>query len=85
VSLLLVTIWRPTNIYFVPSASSAFLRGWPYTLLTVLLGWWGLPWGPICTVRALGANLASGRDVTEEVHTFLTEILQQRPGELPQL
>lgn len=23
---------------------------------SLLLGWWGIPWGPICTIRALHAN-----------------------------
>lgn len=31
------------------------------TSCTLLMGWWGLPWGPIQTINSLCQNLAGGR------------------------
>jgi hypothetical protein len=45
VSLLIVTFKRPSEIYFIRSGESAIGRAMPWTLLTILLGWWGIPWG----------------------------------------
>jgi hypothetical protein len=36
------------------------IAGVPYTLLTLLLGWWGLPYGPIYTLQALAKNNEGG-------------------------
>jgi len=32
-----------------------------------VLGWWGIPWGPIWTISTIVTNLRGGRDVTNEV------------------
>jgi hypothetical protein len=38
-------------------------RIWPwriaYTAATLVLGWWGIPWGPIYTVQSLHANFTN--------------------------
>jgi hypothetical protein len=39
----------------------------PLTLLTILLGWWGIPWGPVYSIQSLVVNLKGGKDVTTEV------------------
>lgn len=31
-----------------------------YSVLTLVLGWWGFPWGPIYTLGALGRNALGG-------------------------
>jgi len=38
-----------------------------FTILTMLLGWWGIPWGPIYTIGSIFRNLSGGVDVTQEV------------------
>jgi hypothetical protein len=41
-----------------------------YTLISAILGWWGIPWGPIRTVQAIGRNSAGGyqdRDLNAEL------------------
>jgi hypothetical protein len=67
VSLLVVTFKRPSEIYFIRSGESAIGRGMPLTLLTILLGWWGIPWGPVYSIQSLVVNLKGGKDVTTEV------------------
>jgi hypothetical protein len=38
-----------------------------YTLLTLLLGPWGIPWGIFHTLRIIGINLRGGIDVTSDL------------------
>jgi len=67
ISLLIVTFRRPTEIYFIRSGESSVGKGIPWTLLTLLLGWWGIPWGPIYTIQSLIVNFRGGKDVTAEI------------------
>ena len=72
-SFLVVTLRRSSDVYFVKAGESAVARGLPYTFLSLLLGWWGFPWGFIYTPMALVQNLGGGRDVTAEVrHSLLS-------------
>jgi hypothetical protein len=66
-SVIFLTMWRGTDIYFVRADQSRVIKGLPWTLLTLLAGWWGIPWGPIHSVRALWTNLRGGEDVTAVV------------------
>jgi hypothetical protein len=71
ISLVFVTLRRPSSVVLLRPGERGLARGLPYTLLTLLLGWWGLPWGVIYTPLAVFTNLRGGRDVTGEVHAFL--------------
>jgi hypothetical protein len=71
VSLVFVTWRRPTDIFLLRPGERGLARSLPYTLLTFLLGWWGLPWGLVYTPRALLTNLSGGQDVTEEARALL--------------
>ena len=67
ISILILTFRRPTAIYFYRAHESAVPRAALFSVLTLLLGWWGIPWGPIYTLTSLGTNLGGGKDVTEAV------------------
>jgi hypothetical protein len=67
ISLLIITFKRPSNIYFISHEENAIVKGLPFTLLSLLLGWWGIPWGPIYTIQSLWVNFKGGKDVTKEV------------------
>ena len=67
VSFLIMTLKRPTDIYFVRANEKSSAKGMPYTLLSAVLGWWGIPWGPIYTVQSLTSNIKGGKDVTQQV------------------
>lgn len=71
ISILVMTFKRGTDIYFVKNNESTVAKGLPWTLLTFLLGWWGIPWGFIYTPMALYDNLSGGKDVTEQVMNFI--------------
>ncbi|HYX70166.1 MAG TPA: hypothetical protein VE825_13600 [Terriglobales bacterium] len=66
VSLLVITFKR-AQIYFVRSEENRVVKGLPWTLLSLVLGWWGIPWGPIYTIQALVVNLGGGKDVTQQM------------------
>jgi hypothetical protein len=66
-SFLVITMRNPSDIHYVPAGQSALVKGLPYAGLTLLLGWWGIPWGFIYTPIHLIGNLLGGRDVTSEV------------------
>ncbi|MBK8257757.1 MAG: hypothetical protein IPK82_34450 [Polyangiaceae bacterium] len=67
ISVFILTFRRPSDIYFVRAGESAVSKGLGYTLLSLVLGWWGIPWGPIYTVSSVITNLGGGKDVTHEV------------------
>jgi hypothetical protein len=64
VSLVVLTLYRSSAVHFIRSNESAVLHGMKYTLLSLALGWWGIPFGPIMTVAAIAINLCGGRNVT---------------------
>ena len=67
VSVVFMSFKRSSHIYFVRANQHSIVRGLPYTLLSLVAGWWGIPWGPVYTVQAVWANLTGGHDVTPEV------------------
>jgi hypothetical protein len=50
-----------------PGRALRVLQGLPYTLISLVLGWWGIPWGLIFTPAAIFTNLCGGKDVTQDV------------------
>ncbi len=67
ISLLIITFRRTSDIYFIKADESAVVKGLPFTLLSFLVGWWGLPWGIIYTIGAIWTNLNGGKNVTREI------------------
>ncbi len=67
VSLLVITFKRLSEVYYIPAGESAVTRGLPWTLLTLVAGWWGIPFGPIFSIQALITNLKGGKDLTADV------------------
>ncbi|SRR6266702_471935 len=67
VSLLIVTFKRNSPVKFIRAGESATAKGLPFTLLTAVFGWWGIPWGFIYTPQVLYKNLKGGTDITAAV------------------
>jgi hypothetical protein len=67
ISILILTFKRPSDVYFIPVGKSTVVPGLRFSLLSLLLGWWGIPWGPIFTISVLGTNFSGGNDVTGKV------------------
>jgi hypothetical protein len=67
ISLIAVTLRRPSRPIHLKPAQRAWVRGLPYVMVSLLFGWWGLPWGVIYTPLAIYANLTGGLDITAQV------------------
>lgn len=65
ISFLLFTVKLSSRFYVKESLSSG-LANVLYTLVTLLLGWWGLPWGPIYTIQVIIKNITGGKKVKVE-------------------
>ncbi|MCU0703209.1 MAG: hypothetical protein MUF18_04375 [Fimbriiglobus sp.] len=60
VSMVFVTLRYESRPYRVQSADSRYFRAIPYLMVSLLFGWWGLPWGPIQVWRAVWDCLDGG-------------------------
>jgi hypothetical protein len=67
ISIIILTFKRPSDIYFIRANESVIKHSIGFTILSLLLGWWGIPWGPVYTIGSLHTNLTGGKDVTAEV------------------
>lgn len=67
ISVIVMTFKRPSDIYFIKPGEGTIGKSIGCTLVTLLLGWWGFPWGPIYSIGSIATNLGGGKDVTSEV------------------
>jgi hypothetical protein len=67
ISIIIMTFKRSSEIYFVKAGDTLVKQSIGFTVLSFVLGWWGIPWGPIYTVGSIYTNLTGGKDVTQEV------------------
>lgn len=67
ISILIMTFKRSSDVYFIKSDELALKYSFPYILLSLFLGWWGIPWGPIYTIGSIITNFGGGKEVTQEV------------------
>jgi len=77
ISLLVITFKRSSNIYFITHEQNALVKGIPFTLLSLVLGWWGIPWGPIYTIQSIWMNFKGGKDVTQQVLASMKSVSQK--------
>jgi hypothetical protein len=73
VSILVITFRRSSDVYYIPAGESAVSKGLPWILLSLVAGWWGIPWGPIFTVQSLITNFKGGKDVTASLSAHLSQ------------
>ncbi len=72
ISIIIRTFRRPSKIFFIKYGDGIFMKSAGYSLISLLLGWWGIPWGPIYTIGSLVTNIRGGEDMTDEVMAALT-------------
>jgi hypothetical protein len=63
ISLLVLTLRRESEAIVLKPSDSIFWASLPYCLITLCLGWWGVPWGVLLTPYVLWKNLSGGRVV----------------------
>jgi len=71
VSIIILSFKRSSDIYFIKREQNAVAKSLPWTLISLLFGWWGIPWGIIYTIGALGTNFGGGKNVTTEIMSFI--------------
>jgi hypothetical protein len=71
VSLLVTTLKRTSGIYLIKPGESRIKKGIPFTIVTLLFGWWAIPFGPKHTLASIRMNMKGGKDVTDEVDSIL--------------
>lgn len=71
ISAGIATLRRQSGVYLTDTWEQRYLHGMGYSLVSLLLGPWGLPWGLIWTPWAVWVNLTGGVDVTGSVLALL--------------
>jgi hypothetical protein len=82
-SIVVMTFRRNSEVIFVKADESVTSKGLPYTLMSALLGWWGIPWGFIYTPQVIYRNLKGGTDVTANVLANLRSATAPPPPPVP--
>lgn len=67
ISLIIVTFRDTSGVYLIRSGENRAGKSFLFTIVSFLIGWWGIPWGPKYTMQAIRTNLKGGKDVTDEV------------------
>jgi len=67
ISVIVLTFRRSSDIYFIPPGGSRLFKGLPFIIISLLFGWWGIPWGPVYTIESLANNFGGGKNVTYEL------------------
>lgn len=67
ISFIVVTFKRTSGVYMVRNGENTSARGLPFTIISALFGWWGIPFGPKYTMQSIRTNMNGGKDVTDEV------------------
>jgi hypothetical protein len=80
VSVLVMTFKRPSAIYFIRAGEGTGSKSIPFTLISLVLGWWGIPWGPIWTISSVVTNLRGGKDVTKAIAATLSQATAAAPA-----
>ena len=72
-SCFFMTFKRSSSIYFIHDNENAFVKGWPFNLISLLFGWWGIPLGIVNTLDCLFTNIGGGKLVTDKVMHYLQQ------------
>ncbi len=73
ISIVIMTFKRSSNIHFIKPGNSAITPGLGLLFISLILGWWGLPWGPIYTIGSIFNILTGGKDVNYEVISYINQ------------
>jgi hypothetical protein len=66
ISIFILSFRRSSDAYYIPAGQSSVGKGLPWTVVTLVMGWWGIPWGPIFSIQSLITNFKGGKDLTPE-------------------
>ncbi|MBO4530915.1 MAG: hypothetical protein J5767_09805 [Paludibacteraceae bacterium] len=66
ISIVVMTFKLNSKLYFLKTNESAIKYGYKYLLISLILGWWGIPWGPLYTIQSIKIAF-TGKDVTNDL------------------
>lgn len=66
-SVIVMSFMRSSGLQYIRAGHGPGGHAWPWTVFSMIVGWWGVPWGLIYTVQTLYTNCMGGQDVTLEV------------------
>ena len=72
ISIIILTFRRSSSVYLLKPGESDRSLAFGYGAISFLLGWWGIPWGPIYTVTSISECITGGKDHSQ---TFLKGVL----------
>ena len=75
ISVIFMTFKIPSRYYFATRDNFRLTQAL-YTIASLLLGWWGIPWGPIYTIQSVAKNISGGYRTT--IGTYLATAASQR-------
>jgi len=73
ISIGVATFKRASSIYLVRSGERSIKHSYKHVLTNAVVGWWGIPWGPIYTINCMYHQFSGGRDVTYDVMSHLIQ------------
>lgn len=76
ISVVLATFKRASSIYLIRPYEKSFKYSYKHVITNGVVGWWGIPWGPIYTIGSIYDHMKGGKDVTDVV---MSELLQHDP------
>ena len=89
ISALVISLKTPSRFYVVGEEETV-LPSLAFTASSLIVGWWGLPHGPIYTIQAVSSNLRGGErrqvgDLIDELcgHNRVVVQLTERPSRTP--
>lgn len=64
---------RLSKVYFIPKEMKKSTYASQFNLISLIIGWWGLPYGPLEVYNSIVLNNKGGIDVTDDVYLNIDE------------
>lgn len=64
---------RLSKVYFIDKHSNPSMYAYKFNWINYLIGWWGLPYGPMFCYNSIRLNKKGGLDVTADVYANLDQ------------
>jgi hypothetical protein len=69
----IIATWRKNStVFFIRPGESILRKSLPYTAVTLVCGWWGIPFGILYSIQTLYRNFRGGADVSHLVRSKLS-------------
>lgn len=66
-SIVVMSFQRSSALRYYRSNQSCGAAAWGWTLLSSVIGWWGIPWGIFFTLQTIYTNCMGGKDMTGDI------------------